>query len=238
MRRIELLSPHKEAIRSLLRSTRRDPPLALALNAMAVRSQQWMLTSAGISASGPKGWCAHRDRRCCSPTCCGPGSMMTMTVHERSRRSTVTWRAVSVSSVCFGRCAGFRKRPAISGNGCAAPAAIGATAKKITSAGEACATKLDRNSAPARGGHRADLNERDVAAVRARDVASDGKAQAGPAFVLVRASSRRKERLEHLLAHPGRNARPVIVDGDGDNNDVDSLGQDPLIKAAFKGTSR
>src|SRR5712671_5159941 len=55
MRRIELLSPHKEAIRSLLRSARRDPPLALALNAMAVRSQQWMLTSAGISASGPKG---------------------------------------------------------------------------------------------------------------------------------------------------------------------------------------
>ena len=55
MRRLELLSPHKEAVRSLLRSARRDPPLALALNAMAVRSQQWMLTAAGIGASGPKG---------------------------------------------------------------------------------------------------------------------------------------------------------------------------------------
>ena len=55
MRRLELLSAHKEAVRSLLRSVRRDPPLALALNAMAVRSQQWMLTSAGIGASGPKG---------------------------------------------------------------------------------------------------------------------------------------------------------------------------------------
>jgi AcrR family transcriptional regulator len=55
MRRIELLAPHKEAVRSLLRSVRRDPPLALALNAMAVRSQQWMLTAAGITASGPKG---------------------------------------------------------------------------------------------------------------------------------------------------------------------------------------
>jgi AcrR family transcriptional regulator len=55
MRRLELLSPHREAVRSLLRSARRDPPLALALNAMAVRSQQWMLTSAGIGASGPKG---------------------------------------------------------------------------------------------------------------------------------------------------------------------------------------
>ena len=55
MRRIELLGPHKEAVRSLLRSARRDPPLALALNAMAVRSQQWMLTAAGIGAAGPKG---------------------------------------------------------------------------------------------------------------------------------------------------------------------------------------
>jgi AcrR family transcriptional regulator len=55
IRRIELLAPYKEAIRSLMRSARVDPPLALALNAMAVQSQQWMLTAAGISASGPKG---------------------------------------------------------------------------------------------------------------------------------------------------------------------------------------
>jgi AcrR family transcriptional regulator len=55
MRRLDLLSPHREAVRSLLRSARRNPPLALALNAMAVRSQQWMLTAAGIAASGPKG---------------------------------------------------------------------------------------------------------------------------------------------------------------------------------------
>jgi AcrR family transcriptional regulator len=55
MRRLELLDPHREAVRSLLRSARRDPPLALALNAMAVRSQQWMLTAAGIGAAGPKG---------------------------------------------------------------------------------------------------------------------------------------------------------------------------------------
>ena len=55
MRRLDLLAPHKEAVRSLMRSARRDPPLALALNAMTVRSQQWMLTAAGINASGPKG---------------------------------------------------------------------------------------------------------------------------------------------------------------------------------------
>jgi AcrR family transcriptional regulator len=55
MRRIELLAPHKEAVRSLLRSASRNPGLALALNGLAVRSQQWMLTAADIHASGPRG---------------------------------------------------------------------------------------------------------------------------------------------------------------------------------------
>ncbi|HYA07407.1 MAG TPA: TetR/AcrR family transcriptional regulator [Xanthobacteraceae bacterium] len=55
MRRLEVLGPHREAVHSLLRSVRRNPPLALALNALAVRSQQWMLTAAGIKASGPRG---------------------------------------------------------------------------------------------------------------------------------------------------------------------------------------
>jgi AcrR family transcriptional regulator len=55
MRRIEAWAPHKEALASLLRSARRNPGLALALNAMGVRSQQWMLAAAGIHASGPRG---------------------------------------------------------------------------------------------------------------------------------------------------------------------------------------
>ena len=55
MRRLAALAPHREAVRSLLRSARRDPPLALALNGLAVRSQQWMLTAAGIGAAGPRG---------------------------------------------------------------------------------------------------------------------------------------------------------------------------------------
>ena len=55
MRRIEILAPHREAIRSLLRSATRNPPLAMALNGQAVRSQQWMLTAAGIGAAGPRG---------------------------------------------------------------------------------------------------------------------------------------------------------------------------------------
>jgi AcrR family transcriptional regulator len=55
MRRLEALAPHRQAVRSLLRSAGRNPPLALALNKFAVRSQQWMLTAAGINASGPRG---------------------------------------------------------------------------------------------------------------------------------------------------------------------------------------
>jgi AcrR family transcriptional regulator len=55
MRRLEALAPYKEAVRSLMRSARRNPGLALALNAMAVRSQAWMLEAAGIGAHGPRG---------------------------------------------------------------------------------------------------------------------------------------------------------------------------------------
>ena len=55
MRRLETLAPFKAAIRSLMHSARRDPPLALGLNAMTARSMQWMLTAADIGAVGPRG---------------------------------------------------------------------------------------------------------------------------------------------------------------------------------------
>jgi len=55
MRRLEVLAPHKAAIRSLMRSARRNPGLAMALNRMAMRSQQWMLTAADMDAAGPRG---------------------------------------------------------------------------------------------------------------------------------------------------------------------------------------
>src|SRR4051812_5809336 len=55
MRRIEALEPHKAAIRSIMRSAVRDPALAVALNGLAVRSQQWMLAAADIPTSGPQG---------------------------------------------------------------------------------------------------------------------------------------------------------------------------------------
>ncbi len=56
MRRLEAMAPYKDAVRSMLRSARRNPGLAMALNALAVRSQRWMLEAAGIvAAPGPKG---------------------------------------------------------------------------------------------------------------------------------------------------------------------------------------
>ena len=55
MRRLEALAPYKDAVRSIMRSARRNPGLALALNAAAVRSQTWMLEAAGIGVHGPRG---------------------------------------------------------------------------------------------------------------------------------------------------------------------------------------
>src|SRR5262245_8298172 len=55
MRRFEAMADDKDAVRSLMRSAGRNPGLALELNRLAVNSQQWMLTAAGIGASGPRG---------------------------------------------------------------------------------------------------------------------------------------------------------------------------------------
>jgi AcrR family transcriptional regulator len=55
MRRLDKMAPHREAVRSLLRSAGRNPPLALALNGLAARSAQWMLSAADINFSGPLG---------------------------------------------------------------------------------------------------------------------------------------------------------------------------------------
>ena len=55
MRRLDVLAPHKAALRSLLESARRNPFFALALNKLSVRSQQWMLAAARIDTAGIKG---------------------------------------------------------------------------------------------------------------------------------------------------------------------------------------
>jgi AcrR family transcriptional regulator len=55
MQRLETLAPHKDAVRSLMRSLACNPGLAFTLNGLAVQSQQWMLTAADIDAAGPRG---------------------------------------------------------------------------------------------------------------------------------------------------------------------------------------
>jgi AcrR family transcriptional regulator len=55
MRRIEAMAPHREATRSLMKSASCNPGLAFALNGLAVRSQTWMMTAAGVDAAGPRG---------------------------------------------------------------------------------------------------------------------------------------------------------------------------------------
>lgn len=60
MRRFDVLTPHKTALRSLDRAIREDPALALALLPVAIRSQAWMLTAAEIDTNGVRGAIAAR----------------------------------------------------------------------------------------------------------------------------------------------------------------------------------
>ncbi len=64
MRRLELLEPHRAAIRSLLRSATFNPPLALGLNQLGTRSMQWMLTAADIDAQGSMGMVRAQGLAC------------------------------------------------------------------------------------------------------------------------------------------------------------------------------
>ncbi len=50
--RFEAFGPHKQAIRNLGQGVRRDPFLALELNGLATGSMAWMLSAAGIPATG------------------------------------------------------------------------------------------------------------------------------------------------------------------------------------------
>ncbi|PTW53198.1 TetR family transcriptional regulator [Breoghania corrubedonensis] len=55
MRRLDALEPYKNALQAIGRSARRDPVFAAELNSLALTSQRWMLTAAGINASGVRG---------------------------------------------------------------------------------------------------------------------------------------------------------------------------------------
>jgi AcrR family transcriptional regulator len=106
MRRIEALAPYKAAIRSLLRSARFNPGLALALNGLAVGSQQWMLTAAGISAAGPKGMARAQGLALLFAQALGtwvedsdPGLARTMAALDRALARGQSWSGV-LDSVC------------------------------------------------------------------------------------------------------------------------------------------
>ena len=89
----------------------RNPPLALALNGLAVRSQQWMLTAAGIGASGPRGMLRAQGLALfCSARCCAPGCATTIPAWPAPwRRSTGRWRAASALPASSTICASFRR---------------------------------------------------------------------------------------------------------------------------------
>ncbi len=55
MRRLDILAADKAAVKSLRQSAMFNPGLTLAVNGLATRSMQWMLTAADIAATGPKG---------------------------------------------------------------------------------------------------------------------------------------------------------------------------------------
>ncbi|MTI43637.1 TetR family transcriptional regulator [Roseibium hamelinense] len=54
MTRIDHLAPHKPFVRALYEAARTDPVLALEFNAIAVKSQAWMLDAAGVELGGLK----------------------------------------------------------------------------------------------------------------------------------------------------------------------------------------
>jgi hypothetical protein len=117
MRRIEAMAPYREATRSLMKSASCNPGLAFALNGLAVRSQTWMMTAAGIDAAGP----ARHDpragpRRRCLPQCCAPGWMTrTKARRARWRRSTARSHAGNAGPACSTICAASRRAAVCAG---------------------------------------------------------------------------------------------------------------------------
>jgi AcrR family transcriptional regulator len=53
--RVEAIAPHKQAIRNLSEASRCDPVITLKLNRIVIGSMAWMLTAAGIAATGTMG---------------------------------------------------------------------------------------------------------------------------------------------------------------------------------------
>jgi AcrR family transcriptional regulator len=121
MRRLELLAPHKPAVRSLMRSASRRPALALALNGMTLRSQRWMLTAAGIGTQGPRGALRVQGAALLYSRVLAvwvnddePGLDRTMAVLDRGLASAERWSGFVDDLFCIPAviCRGFQHRRA------------------------------------------------------------------------------------------------------------------------------
>jgi AcrR family transcriptional regulator len=117
MRRLEILAPHKAALRSLTRSAMRNPPLALALNGLAVRSEQWMLTAADIGAAGPRGMVRAQGLAVLFASVLrtwvdddDPGLARTMAALDRALARGQRWSGFLDGALRMASCAG-RRRP-------------------------------------------------------------------------------------------------------------------------------
>jgi len=113
MRRLEILAPHRQAVRSLMRSARRNPGLAFAFNGLAVQSQRWMLNAADIKVAGPKGMVRAQGLAvlfaCVMQTWVkdeDPGLARTMAVLDRELSRAQRWSGF-LDDVCCIPC-GFR----------------------------------------------------------------------------------------------------------------------------------
>ncbi len=62
MHRIDALQAHRPGVLALLRALPAEPPTALLLALATRRSMRWMLETAGLSASGPRGEMRVRGR--------------------------------------------------------------------------------------------------------------------------------------------------------------------------------
>jgi AcrR family transcriptional regulator len=117
MRRLELLEPHKAAVRSLLRSAARNPGLALALNGLAVRSQQWMLTAADIGSAGPRGMLRAQGLALLFASVLrtwvdddDPGHARTMAALDRALARGQRWSGLLDEALRLSACVGGRRR--------------------------------------------------------------------------------------------------------------------------------
>jgi len=106
MRRLEILAPHREAIRSLYFSARCNPGLALALNGLSVRSQTWMLAAADIDTAGLRGGLRAQGLACLFADVVrtwldddDPGLARTMAVLDRQLGRGARW-ARALDDLC------------------------------------------------------------------------------------------------------------------------------------------